>query len=294
MEKYKPIGICAGALMIPWKLLSEHVKVEKNQEVDVYINIEGMLRNLTLENRLTEIVSFYKSNVVIDMESSIINMVANYRSYFIREGAVPNIYLYYTSLGDHKQQMEVSNKYYRSYYRNKYTQNPNFRSMGELVNKVIIPETKLILSYVPKCYLVESKTFDGSIIPLIITNETKRRGIIISTDVFDTLYQYNPEITMIYVKRRYSNLKVYSDIDSIIQSIVKDVNPFDLTIFRSELYYRLLLAIKGSKIRNITSAKGFGYGKFLKLIQDGIEKDLVLKDLESIDSVIQLFPGVVS
>ena len=63
-----------------------------------------------------------------------------------------------------------------------------------------------------------------------------------------------------------------------------------MTIFNSELYYRLLISIKGSKIRNIRSAKGFGYGKFMKLLKEGMDRDVVLRDFESIDSVIQLFP----
>ena len=75
-----------------------------------------------------------------------------------------------------------------------------------------------------------------------------------------------------------------------MQSIVKNESPFDLTIFFSEMYFRLLLSIKGSKIRNIRSAKGFGYGKFMNILKGGLDQGIVLKDFGSIDSIIQLFP----
>ena len=81
-----------------------------------------------------------------------------------------------------------------------------------------------------------------------------------------------------------------SDNDITIQSIIKNESPFDLNIFTSELYFRLLLSIKGSKIRNIRSAKGFGYSKFLTLLQNGIRDNVILQDLKSLDSIIKLFP----
>ena len=291
MDKYKSIGIAAGALMIPWVTLSQHLRSDnKKREANIFINLEGVLRNLTLENKLNSIITFYKQKAVLDLESAILNLVANYRSFFIKESYQPNIYLYYTKLDDVSQQMSVCNKYYRSYYRNKYIQNPNFKQMGALMQDVIIPEVTLILKYVPKCHLVTCTSFDSSIIPMIIASRSTNANFIISTDIFDTLYLFNPNFHTIYVKRRYSNLRVMSEIDDIVQSIVRDENPFDLSIFRSELYYKLLLSIKGSKIRNISSAKGFGYGKFLKLIKEGCENDVILKDFESIESVIQLFP----
>ena len=75
-----------------------------------------------------------------------------------------------------------------------------------------------------------------------------------------------------------------------MRSIIKDENPFDLTIFNYEMYYRLLLSMKGSKVRNIRSAKGFGYGKFTKILKEGLENGMILKEFESIDSILQLFP----
>ena len=296
MEKYIPgLGVVAGSLMLKWDLLNQHVhghpiNLQPGDDVNVFINFESILRNLSTQKGLTSTVSFHKQKIVIELEAAILNLAASYRMYFQKEKCNPKIYFYHTDLGENQQEMNIYNKYYRSYYHNRYMNNPQFRLMGDVMHKIIIPEVELILSYVPGCYFIKSKTFDGSIIPQIVSTFSNAKNVIITGDVFDTLYMFNPNFLTIYIKRRFQHFNVYSDIENVVQSIVKDVSPFDLTIFNTEMYFRLLLSIKGSKIRNIRSAKGFGYPKFLSILKKGIEKDIVLRDFESIDSIIQLFP----
>jgi hypothetical protein len=297
MEDYKSgIGACAGALMLKWDIMDRHVhgsptKVNDEIHINVFINFESILRNITWQRNLTSLVNLHKQKLVIELESAILNLVANYRMYFKKEKCYPKIYFYYTNLNFKKQQMSVYNEFYRSYYKNKYLQNPAFNGMGALLTETIVPEIKLILTYIPDCYFLESDTFDGSLIPLIVSDFTKNKSVIVSSDSFDTLYLFQEKFLLIYIKRRLKNLRVISEIGDAIDSIITHDNPYDLSIFNSELYYRLLLSIKGSKIRNIQSAKGFGYVKFLKLLKDGMDKNIVLKDYESIDSVLELFPG---
>ena len=296
MEEYIPgVGIAAGSLQVKWELLNQHIrskslKLENGETVNIFINFENVLNNVTMMRNLNSSVNFHKQKLVIELESSILNLISFYRTYFKKEGVNPRIYLYSTSLVSPSQQMTSYNKFYRSYYQNRYMQNPQFKGIGAIINKIIIPEIKLILSYVPGCYFIESRTFDSSIVPMIIASFSKHKNIILSSDVFDTLYLFRPNFTMIYIKRRYSHFNVISTIDAAVDSIIKNENPFGLSIFYSELYYKLLLSIKGSKIRNIHSAKGFGYGRFMNLIKDGLSKDIILRDFESIDSVLQLFP----
>lgn len=297
MDKYhEGIGISAGAMMLKWDEMNKHfimnpIKLEPNDEVNVFINFECVLRNLSNSKLQLSTLTQFRQQVTIELESSILNLVAHYRAYFKKDNKRPKIYLYYTDLtSTAHQQMEIYNKYYRSYYKNRYMQNPQFRPMGELLTSIIIPETKLILTYIPDCYFITSDTFDSSLIPMIISNNSSAKNVVISGDIFDTLYMFNPNIITIYVKRRFQYFNVTSDIDATIQSIVKDESPFDLAIFKSEMYYRMLLAIKGSKIRNIKSAKGFGYGKFMKILEDGMKKNIILTNFSSIDSIINLFP----
>lgn len=297
MENYRSgkVSLAAGTMMLKWDMMNRLVhtnpiNLQLGDDLNVFINLETVLRNLTMQRDIQSMISFYKQKLVIELESSILNLMAMYRMYFNKEKCNVKLYFYVTCLNGDKQQMEVYNKYYRSFYHNKYMKNPQFRQMGELLNTVVIPEVELILSYVPGCYLLKSETFDSSIIPYIVSTFSGSKNVIITGDVFDTLYLFNPNFMTIYIKRRYQYFNVVSDIDSAVQSIVKDESPFDLTVFYSEMYYRLLLAIKGSKIRNIKSAKGFGYGKFMNILKKGIDDGIVLKDFESLDSIIQLFP----
>lgn len=296
LERYNPgIGVVAGSYMLKWDLLNQHihrpdVNIHPGDDVNVFINFECILKNLSMQKDLAQKILYHKQNLIIELESAILNLMASYRMYFQKEKCNVNMYFYYTDIDFSNQLMSVYNKYYRSYYHNRYIQNPQFREMGELLKNTIIPEIKLILFYVPKCYFITSETFDSSIIPYIISTFNQNKNVIITGDVFDTLYMFNPNFTTIYIKRRFQHFGVKSEIDQTVQSIVKYENPFDLTIFNSELYYRLLLSIKGSKIRNIKSAKGFGYGRFMKLLKEGIDKGVILRDFASIDSVIDLFP----
>jgi hypothetical protein len=297
MELYNSgIGVCAGSYMLKWDLLNQHihrpdVNIHPGDTVNVFINFECVLKNLSTQKDLAQKIVYHKQKLVIELESAILNLMASYRMYFKKEKCNVKMYFYYTDINCSDQLMSVYNKYYRSYYHNRYMQNPQFSEMGELLSNTIIPEIELILFYVPECYFIKSKTFDGSIIPYIIsTFDNESKNIIVTGDIFDTLYMFNPIFTTIYIKRRFQHFSVISEIDQSVQSIVKNESPFDLTIFNSELYYRLLLSIKGSKIRNIKSAKGFGYGRFMNILKDGIDKGVVLRDFSSIDSVIDLFP----
>ena len=300
MEKYTPgLGIAAGAWMLKWDQLSQHLRPFEGVRdcVHVYLNFECILKNLTTYKRLGELITYYRQDVVLELESSIINLLAHYRGYFLRQYKEVNVYFYYTDLeSDLEQEMTSFNKYYRSYYKNRYLSNPQFRDMSDLLLHVILPEIALILSYLPGCYFVRSKGFDSSVVPALLAdmaNTEKGKTIdhvVISGDVFDSQYLFRPEFQMVYIKRRFQHFGVSSTVSDTVTSIVKNESPFDLAIFNSELYFKLLLSIKGSKIRNIKSAKGFGYGKFMNLLKEGLERGIVLRDFSSIGSITELFP----
>lgn len=298
METYIPgkVGVCAGSFMLKWPLLNQHVhnhmmKLYPGDRVNVFINLECVLRNLFMQKGLNELVTFHKQKVVIELESAILNLMASYRSYFNKEKCEPRMFFYFTDLGGAPQEMEVYNKFYRSFYHNKYMQDPHFNKMGDLMQNIILPEVKLIVSYVPGCYFITSRTFDSSVIPDVIAGfDQSVKNVIITGDLFDTLYMLDPNFMTIYIKRRFQHFAVASSIQETIQTVIKNESMFDMGIFSSEMYYRMLLSIHGSKIRNIKSAKGFGYGKFMRILKSGMERGIILKDFESIDSIIDTFP----
>ena len=297
-EAYRPgIGFAAGMLMVKWDELDKQMQqqvihIMPGDNVNVFINFECVLRNISQRKNLVADLSYYKKEMCIELESSIMNMIAHYRGYFkIKYKANPSIYLYYTDLlSDTEQEMSVYNKYYRSYYKNRYLQNPQLKNMGEVLTGIVIPEISLILSYIPGCYFVSSDNFDSSLVPYIVSGFSDNKNVIISADIFDSLYMYKENFITIYANRRFQYFVICSSPEEVVRSIIKEESPFDLTIFNSKMYFQLLLAIKGSRIRNIKSAKGFGYSRFIKILTDGIRNGLILNDFSSINSIIDVFP----
>ncbi|MCM1439561.1 MAG: hypothetical protein NC131_10235 [Roseburia sp.] len=296
MDKYIPgIAVTAGSWMLKWDLMNQHIhnhhiNIQPGDNVNVFINFECIMRNLTMQKGLNGNINYHKQDVVLELESAVLNLMANYRAYFKKEKCNVKLYFYYTDLETPNQEMMLYNKYYRTYYQNRYMQNPQFRNIGDLLIKIIIPEIELILTYVKDCYFIKAKGFDGSIIPQVISLSSNSKNVIITGDIFDTLYMFNPNFCTIYINRKYQHFMTFSEIDGVIQSIIKNESAFDSSIFASEMYYRLLLSIKGSKVRNIKSARGFGYGKFISILKEGMNNNIVLIDFSSLDSIIELFP----
>lgn len=301
-ESYRPgVGIAAGSWMLKWDLLNRELEIpmqpyggpiEIQDSVNIYFNFECILKSLTLQRGLATAITYYKQNVVLELESAILNLVAHYRGYFIKRYRKVCFYFYYTDLrSDIPQAMTSYDKFYRTYYQNHYTANPQFHAMSDLLLDTIIPEIRLILSYIPGCYFIKASGFDSSLVPHILANHLRAdRNVILSGDLFDTQYLFQGGMDVIYIKRRFQHFGVMHTIPDIVASIIKEESRFDLTLFNSELYYRLLLTTKGSKIRNIKGSKGFGYTKFIQLLQDGMKRDIVLRDFSSIYSIAELFP----
>lgn len=291
MDKYKcNVGFAAGSMMIKWNILNTYLTdIKPNESLNVFINFESIIKNICNIRNFNISFNYFKQQFILDLESSILNLVANYKSYFIKQGAIPFIYLYYTDLESNEQLMRIINKYYRNYYFNKYRQNPQYKNIYEIM-KIVIPEIELLLSYVPNCYFIKAINFDGSLIPLIISNSNDYKNIIISEDVFDTLYMFE-RFKVIYIRRKYPHTYILTDPIDVINTIVKNADPLSLSIFSTELYYKVFMAIKGSKIRNIQSSKSFGYTKFIDIINDALKVGNILEEYKSIESILNIFPN---
>ena len=88
-ERYVPgIGVVAGVYRLEWDMLNRHLKVPgahvqlDTEEINVFINFECIIKNLSMKKGLLTLVNFHKQQMVIELESSILNLMANYKSYF--------------------------------------------------------------------------------------------------------------------------------------------------------------------------------------------------------------------
>ena len=113
MDVYMPgrVGICAGSLMLKWNMLNlclqnSPMNPKPGENINIYINLEGVLQNLFLQKGINRLVADHKQKVVLELESSILNLMAHYRSYFKSLKCNPIMYFYITSLDKNYQEMQ--------------------------------------------------------------------------------------------------------------------------------------------------------------------------------------------
>lgn len=297
MDKYSPgIGYCAGYLMLKWNTLNQillDLKLTNSSKVNLFINFESILRNICKFKKFNTVFSYFTQSTVLDFESSVLNLIAHYRGYFKKLGIDCKIYLYYTDLEKDLQTMKSEFKYYRNYYYNKYKNNPEFKNIYKLL-KIAIPDLELILSFVNGAYLVKVDNCDGSIIPKLISQDSDRINILISEDLFDSLYLFEG-FKVIYIKRSFSkniNRCVFTEPIGVVSSLVNYDDIFDLALFENEMFFKLLLDFNGSPIRNLTpfSDENLILDDFKDLLISESRKSEVFQNFESVKSLNGLFP----
>ena len=210
MEIYqKGVGLSAGLMMIKWKEMDDIIKRSNftftGTEVNVFINFESVLNNITNQRNLIRSIVNFKQDFVIELESSILNLIANYKMYFRHLHTDAKIFLYYTTLSSKKQRMQAYKKYYRTFYFNKYNQNPQFRDVMNVIKQNVIKETKLIIDYIPNIYFVQTNDIDSFLIPYILQGE---KNVILSTDIFDSLCFFKPNFLPIIIRRKYKDMNL--------------------------------------------------------------------------------------
>lgn len=295
MEKYNSgISFSTGALLIKWNILNQvlvDLKLESGSEVDLFINFESILKNICKNKKFNIQMNFYLQKIVIELESSILNLIAHYRAYFKKNKIRCNIYFYYTDLSkSNNQLMKTESKYYRNYYFNKYINNPEFKNISRLMN-IVVPDLEVILKFIEGVYLIKTSKIDGSLVPKLLS---VNKSIIITEDLFDTIYNFE-DFKVLYIRSKDGSLKnrlVLVEPIEIVNSFLEESNIFNLGIFSNELYFKLLLTFKGSIIRNITplSSENLSLLDFSKLLRSRVSEGLILENFKSIESVLDFVP----
>ena len=294
MERYSSgISFCAVSLMIKWSLLNKlliDLNIESGSEVNLFINFESVIKNLCKIKKFNTLMSLYTQKVVIEFESAVLNLVAHYRGFFKKAGIKCNIYFFYTNLDcNNSQLMKTELKFYRNYYYNKYKQNPEFKNIFRLL-QIAVPDLKLITNFIEGVYFIETNEIDSSLVPKILSKE---KSILLTEDIFDTVYCFET-FKVLYIKREFGqkNEVVFSYPLEIINKILNCKDGFEFSPLSSELYYKLLLAFKGSPIRNIQplSSENCSLVDFALQLKDKIIKGEILEDFKAIGSVLEFIP----
>ena len=292
-----PFSVCFTMMKLRYHDYDSSIEklnfVSSNDKVNVFISFESVLNNLSmikdLDNKL-----LLERNFPFILESEAINLCAHYKKFFKGNGLDTRVFLYSTDLGSENFKNFKYNDEYRSYFLNKYLQNPKFQLLGRKLMETSIPRIQRIMQFIPDVYFISGKDIEGSIIPYIIFKlDPSRKNFIISTDKYDTQYlMNNKDFCVHYIKRSFTGSKVFFNFEKCISDIFnenceKDTNA---DIFKNPYFYSTLLAGLGDKTRSIDPLKGYGCKTILKSLNNAITNGIIGKDTSTINIILNSFP----
>ena len=277
----EPFSVCFNLLKMKYKDYDESLTqkniLQENDKVNIFINFEAVLKNMStirdLENKLV-LQRDFKTIVI----SNTLNLIGHYKRFLVNNGLDTRVYLYMTDLESTSFAQCFYNEDYRSYFINKYMKNHRYVFFTDILRKEILPEIKTYCAFIPDVYFISSKNIEGSLIPYIIAkDDTSRKNLIISGDLYDSQYVYfNNFITHIFT-RSNGPTTIRSSKEEFLSYIYKkkDVKELDnrvMKLFSNYPLYCGLLSVLGNKLRSIDDIDGIKAASFQKLLEDGIEK----------------------
>lgn len=252
------------------------IKIKKNQTVNVFINLDSLIRSLT-SNNICDVINSSDDNdfkrQLRNCISNILNLAAHYRRYFTTRQRYSRVYIYasYPFVD-----LNTSNNVFISDYRKNYYANINKPSAHSLKN--ILTESfkmgKIISEYIEEVYLITANNMETSLIPKIIKQEFQQSddfNIIVTKDTYE--YQYVLDDYVI-LRPKIQDMSYAINKDNLIETIkfenkVKSKETVDAS------FYPFICTIMGDKNRSIHKLSGLGISKIIKLINKSIEKGLI-------------------
>ena len=168
---------------------SNNIKFSTNKKVNVFINLDSLIRTLTSENILHCLVSSNNEKYLFQTRnfiSNIFNLAAHYRRYFSARHIYSDIYLYMTFPF---KKDEMDSDIYIPEYRKDYSYLLNKPSASVLTQTIIdaISMAQIIDDYIEGVYLITTNKMETSLIPGIINDklsEIETDNLIITKDKY--------------------------------------------------------------------------------------------------------------
>ena len=263
--------------------------INKDSKINVFISFESIMNMIStvkdLDNRL-----LLKRDFPTILESEMLNICAHYKKFFRSNNLDTKVYLYMTDLSsDNFKEFKYNNEY-RSFYINKFLNNPFYALFGNKLNETVIPRVKTISDFIPNVYVVTSKNIDGSLIPLIIANnDPERKNFIVTTDKFETQYMFMDNFTVHYIKRGFNGTTILPFFKIYMMDIFK-ATPDEIELYKNITFYSLLLSVLGDKLRCIDSIKGVGIKTITKYIINGINDNKITSETDNLKLILDIIP----
>jgi hypothetical protein len=262
------------------ELLTKHCKeIDKDSTINLFINFESVMKKL-LSSNIEEYFKVKDEQRTYEMISNIINLISHYRLFFSKNNLYSKIFIYLSYPLDskyYKNKNILPN--YRNHYQHKYSKDPDTFIFSDVLTDAV-SLTKIILEYIEGVYLITSDNLEASLIPNIVTKYIDDNSVnfILTTDRYE--YQYvNKDFYIIVPKQDNSYIINKNNLIDTIKLEEKIVNKMNV----DNNYYSFIYSLLGDKYRNIEKIKHVGLSTIIKMINKGLETNILSKDVYNIN-----------
>ena len=292
-----PFTVCFVMMKIKYHEYDKSIDglnfINRDDKVNVFINFESVLDNLSMIRDIENKLLLERKFPTI-LESEAINLCAHYKKFFRGNGLKTRVFLYYTDLSSQSFENFKYNDEYRSYYVNKFINNPKYQLLGNKLVDTIIPRIQKIVEFIPDVHFINGSGIDGSLVPMIIGESDKSyKNFIVTTDRCETQYLLdNSRYCVHYINRSPMGTKIYYKFNDYLTHLFKqniEEEP-DIELFENSSFYSTLLATIGDKTRSIDPLKGIGCKTMLKYLSTGIKDGLLIPNTNSFELIKKSIP----
>ncbi len=295
--EYNEFDICFNSMKLKYVDYDESISklnfLEPTDRVNVFINLETAFKFMSqIKDVEAKIINLKEFPIII--ASNILNLAAHYKRFFANNGLNPKVYLYCTDFESSKFKEEKYNEFFRSFYITKFTSNPKYITMTEKLVHDVFPLVRTICEFIPNVYFITGKNIEGSLIPYIIAkDDTSRKNMIITDDIYETQYSFYNDFMVHCYKRGYKerilSVSRNDHIGKLFHLLTNNAH-FNESL-NTKTMYTSLLSTCGNKERSIEPLKNIREKTFIKLFKDALDKNIITEKTTNPELVAKMFPG---
>lgn len=268
--KYRVISTILGETFNPTKGL------------DVFIDLNSVLEASASSQKYMNAMAF-ASDVAEDMLNSILMILKHWKDY-TRKYENTRIFML---INDFKMDEMFEHAQLKSYmvpFVNKFN-NERYEQLKYYWTECL-KRVKVVLKYIPGSYLIQTSKCDTYVIPNLLDSYDERQRIVVSGSSMMTNYHYMKNTHIIYSRYRVTGMCQLSDPIMIVQALSKIDEPIMETFTKNKLFYNLLSAIVGDKMRGLIGLTQMGITSFADTLLRSVEKRDIPADPKSLDVVL--------
>ena len=266
----------------------------QNDKVSLFINLETVFKHLSMINDLERKLFACRDFDVLFI-SNFLNLAAHYKRFLVSNTLDTKIYLYYTDMESKEFHESEINEDYRSYYINKYNNNPRFVYMTDGLKFNVLPNLKTYATYIPNVYCISAKNIEGSLVPLIISKtEPDRKPIVLSSEFYDSQYLYIDRFHLTYLSRTQTQGPMHSDVKFFLNTQMRQSGDSETiqslsNVYDNYAFYCSFLSCVGDRDRSIDGVEGIGPATLGNYLKNALLSNTITKSSDSIALLSEIF-----